>query len=157
VKKTSERDPPPPLTWEQDTTITVLSMKLTTTFRHSVPAVKHKKCSNVCMEKLQIFFSDFQAENFNAKYEHICSTWVCYAPAHFCVFAFLMETSCSNGGHRPVSRLPSYFNTIQPDVASEWFTLLLRIREVPGSNIGPEADVFRGFSQSFDTNAGIVP
>jgi hypothetical protein len=115
------------------------------------------------MEKLQTFFSDFQAEHFNAKYEHIFSIWVFQYLLRTCSFLCLRiphGNFCSNGGHRPVSRLPSYFNTIQPDVASEWLTLLLRIREVPGSNIGPGPaypDVFRGFSQSLDTNAGIVP
>jgi len=40
----------------------------------------------------------------------------------------------------------------------EWLILLLRIREVPGSNLGPEAEfseVFRGFSRSLRANCGI--
>jgi hypothetical protein len=39
-------------------------------------------------------------------------------------------------------------------------TLLLRIRELQGSNLGPEPGypkVFRGLPQSFQANAGVVP
>jgi hypothetical protein len=43
----------------------------------------------------------------------------------------------------------------------EWLALLLHIREVPGSNLGPELAVmtefFRGFPQSLQTNAEIMP
>jgi hypothetical protein len=44
------------------------------------------------------------------------------------------------------------------NVVVEWLTLLLRIREVPGSNIGPVTliETFRGFPE-FQANAGIVP
>jgi hypothetical protein len=45
-------------------------------------------------------------------------------------------------------------------VVIEWLILLLRIREVPGSNLGPEAEfseVFRGFSRSLRANCGIAP
>jgi hypothetical protein len=46
-------------------------------------------------------------------------------------------------------------------VVLEWLTLLLRIREVPGSNISPETGYpywfFRGCPQSLQANAGIVP
>jgi hypothetical protein len=40
---------------------------------------------------------------------------------------------------------------ISPNVVVEWLTLLIHIREVPGSNIGPETvypEVFRCFSQT---------
>jgi len=30
------------------------------------------------------------------------------------------------------------FSTFTPNVVIEWLTILLRIREVPGSNLGPE-------------------
>jgi hypothetical protein len=42
----------------------------------------------------------------------------------------------------------------------EWLTDLLRIWKVPGSNLGPTTgypDYFRGFPQSRQENAGIVP
>jgi hypothetical protein len=47
-----------------------------------------------------------------------------------------------------------------PNVVVEWFTLL-RIREVPGSDLDPETDYpdwgFCGFPRSLQANAGIVP
>jgi hypothetical protein len=50
---------------------------------------------------------------------------------------------------------------VSPNVAVEWLTHLLRIRKVPGSNLGPETrypiDGFRGFPQLLYENAGIVP
>jgi hypothetical protein len=51
---------------------------------------------------------------------------------------------------------------VRPNVVVEWLTLLLGIREVPSSNIGPATDYaddwgFRGFGQSLQANAGIVP
>jgi hypothetical protein len=30
--------------------------------------------------------------------------------------------------------------SLLPNVVAEWLSLLLRIREAPGSNLGPEAD-----------------
>jgi hypothetical protein len=30
------------------------------------------------------------------------------------------------------------FDTVVPNVVVEWFTLLLHIRDIPGSNLGPE-------------------
>jgi hypothetical protein len=49
---------------------------------------------------------------------------------------------------------------IQPNVFVKWLTLLLRIRESPVSNLvsatGYSVDVFRRFSQSLQTNFGIV-
>jgi hypothetical protein len=49
-----------------------------------------------------------------------------------------------------------------PNVMVEWLTLLRRIQEeVPVSNFGPQpaivSEAFRVFSQSFQSNAGIVP
>jgi hypothetical protein len=45
------------------------------------------------------------------------------------------------------------------NVEAERFALLLRIQEVPGSNLGPETgyltDAFYRFSQSFRANVGI--
>jgi hypothetical protein len=46
------------------------------------------------------------------------------------------------------------------NITVEWLALLLCIREVPGSNLGPETgypEVFCGFPLSFQANAGIVP
>jgi hypothetical protein len=47
------------------------------------------------------------------------------------------------------------------NVLVEWLTPFLRIREVPGSNIGPAIGYpdlgFRGFRQSLQANAGIFP
>jgi hypothetical protein len=47
------------------------------------------------------------------------------------------------------------------NVVVEWLTFLLRIREVPGSNLGPEAGYldrgFCGLSQSLQANSGITP
>jgi hypothetical protein len=46
------------------------------------------------------------------------------------------------------------------NVVVVWLTFLLRIREVPDSNFGPEAGypkIFRGFPQSVLENASIVP
>jgi hypothetical protein len=44
---------------------------------------------------------------------------------------------------------------------TEWLTLLLRIREVSGSNLGPKTDYldwyFRGFPQSLQSDSGVVP
>lgn len=45
--------------------------------------------------------------------------------------------------------------TFTPNVVVEWLTLLLRIREVPGSNIRP-ADWGCGFPQSLQVDIGIV-
>jgi hypothetical protein len=47
-----------------------------------------------------------------------------------------------------------------PKVVVKWLTLLLRIGEVPGSNLGQETgypEGSRGFPQSLQANAGIVP
>jgi hypothetical protein len=44
-----------------------------------------------------------------------------------------------------------------PNVVVECLTLLLRIWEVPGSNLGPETgcpDAFYGFPQSLQENSG---
>jgi hypothetical protein len=41
-----------------------------------------------------------------------------------------------------------------PNVQVEWLELLIRIREVPGSNLG--SDAFRDFPQLLQENAGIV-
>jgi hypothetical protein len=47
-----------------------------------------------------------------------------------------------------------------PNVVVKWLTLLLRIRDFSGSNLGPETGFpdwdFRGFPQSLQANAGIV-
>jgi hypothetical protein len=40
------------------------------------------------------------------------------------------------------------------NIVTEWSALLLHIREVPGSNIGPETAY--SFPQSLQANAGIV-
>jgi hypothetical protein len=50
---------------------------------------------------------------------------------------------------------------LEPNVVVEWLTLLLRIREVPGSNLDletgyPHCD-FRGFPQFLQANVRIVP
>jgi hypothetical protein len=47
-----------------------------------------------------------------------------------------------------------------PNVVVKGLTLVLRIREILGSNLGPETDypeVFRDVPQSLQKNAGIVP
>jgi hypothetical protein len=48
-----------------------------------------------------------------------------------------------------------------PNVVIEWLTLLLRILEVPGSNLGPGDRLscfsFSLFPQSLQANAGMVP
>jgi hypothetical protein len=47
-----------------------------------------------------------------------------------------------------------------PNIVIAWLTLLLRIREVLGSNLDPETgypDTFSWFSKSLPENAGIVP
>jgi hypothetical protein len=46
------------------------------------------------------------------------------------------------------------------NVTGEWFTLLLGLREVSGSNLGAEtgySNVFRCISQSLQANAAVVP
>jgi hypothetical protein len=46
------------------------------------------------------------------------------------------------------------------DVVVELLTLLLHVREIPGSNLGPEIvnpEGFRGFPQSLQAYAMIVP
>jgi hypothetical protein len=42
--------------------------------------------------------------------------------------------------------------------ATEWFEILLRVREVPGSILGPLSSdyVLRGFSHFVQVNSGIV-
>jgi hypothetical protein len=51
--------------------------------------------------------------------------------------------------------------TSKTNVVDEWLTLMLRIREVPGSNLGPVAVYddwgFRGFTQFIEATAGIIP
>jgi hypothetical protein len=56
-----------------------------------------------------------------------------------------------------------FLNIIQTSfvfVVVEWLTLLPFIREVPGSNLGPDTSYldlcFRGFSQYLQAYAGIV-
>jgi hypothetical protein len=47
-----------------------------------------------------------------------------------------------------------------PNVVVEWVAVLFHIREVRGSNLGPEngySDFFRGFSQSLQANSVIAP
>jgi hypothetical protein len=47
-----------------------------------------------------------------------------------------------------------------PNIVVEWLTLLLRIRDVSGSNLGPETDYsesFSAFPQSVQANAATVP
>jgi hypothetical protein len=55
----------------------------------------------------------------------------------------------------------SYISVMDYGIQSvECLTLMLRIREVPGSNIGPDTSYpegFRGSPQSLQANAGIVP
>jgi hypothetical protein len=50
---------------------------------------------------------------------------------------------------------------LEINIMIKWSTVLLPIREVPGSNLGPETGYHdRGFSwfpQSLQANAGIVP
>jgi hypothetical protein len=50
---------------------------------------------------------------------------------------------------------------IKPNIVVEWLIFMPRIREVPGSNFGPGqetlTEIFRGFLQSLQANAGIVP
>jgi hypothetical protein len=46
-----------------------------------------------------------------------------------------------------------------PNVAVEWLVPLLRIREILGSNLGPETgypEGFRGFIQSLHVSTGII-
>jgi hypothetical protein len=48
----------------------------------------------------------------------------------------------------------------RPKVVVQWSILLLNIREVPGSNFGPDigySNVFRGLPQSLQTYARILP
>jgi hypothetical protein len=53
------------------------------------------------------------------------------------------------------------FFRVSPTVAVEWLILLLHVREILGSNLGPETGSsrrgFLGFPQSFHSNTGIVP
>jgi hypothetical protein len=45
--------------------------------------------------------------------------------------------------------------TIKPSLATEWLALVLRIREVPGSSLGPETGYYyRGFSCIFSVRTG---
>jgi hypothetical protein len=52
-------------------------------------------------------------------------------------------------------------DTERPNVVVVWLTLLLCIREAPGSYLGPKTGhrewVFRGFPRSIRANSGIVP
>jgi hypothetical protein len=51
-------------------------------------------------------------------------------------------------------------NNFRTEPRGRVVSTLLRIREVSGSNLGPETgypEVFRGFPQSFQANAEIVP
>jgi hypothetical protein len=62
-------------------------------------------------------------------------------------------TSCKGN-----SRL-GYQHISQPKVVVGWLTLLFRVWEIPGLKLGPETayNVFGGFPQSLQANAGIVP
>jgi hypothetical protein len=47
-----------------------------------------------------------------------------------------------------------------PNVVVEWLTFLLRIKEIPGSNLGSETgnpDSFFRLPQSLQANFGIIP
>jgi hypothetical protein len=54
-----------------------------------------------------------------------------------------------------------YVSITAPNVVIEWLTLLFRIWEVLGSILGPGDCYldkgFRGFPQSLQVNAGIIP
>jgi hypothetical protein len=55
--------------------------------------------------------------------------------------------------------LKTVSSSVTPNMVVEWLTLLLRIREIPGSNLHPETgyrDTFSCFRQSPYANAGIV-
>jgi len=45
------------------------------------------------------------------------------------------------------------FKSIKPNIAIEWLTILFRIRDVPAIL----TKIFRGFPQSLEANAGIMP
>jgi hypothetical protein len=51
------------------------------------------------------------------------------------------------------------FNSVSSNVVVEWLPLLLRIREVPDTSLGPKTGYpdwrFRGFPQSYHANDGI--
>jgi hypothetical protein len=49
--------------------------------------------------------------------------------------------------------------TFRSNVVADWLTILLSIREVPGTNLGPEIgypEVFCDLTQSFQENVRIV-
>jgi hypothetical protein len=51
-------------------------------------------------------------------------------------------------------------HSVNPIFVLEWLTFLLRVRDVPGSNLGPDTgypECFRGFPQPLQTNAEILP
>jgi hypothetical protein len=67
----------------------------------------------------------------------------------------------NNGKHKPktqkITCAPKPLRPpITPNVVVEWLTILLRIREVPGSNLGPGTgypEAFHGLLQHFQANA----
>jgi hypothetical protein len=73
---------------------------------------------------------------------------------------------CFNGTSRRYTPQGCHLNihcreTLKPNVVVEWFTLLLRIREVPWSNLDPETgiliEVIHGFLQSLQANVEALP
>jgi hypothetical protein len=75
-------------------------------------------------------------------------------PLSVCLSIYMKEFSSS-------CNLYLFGEQLLPDVMFERLALLLRIREVAASNLGPETGYthsgFRGFPQSLQANAGIVP
>jgi hypothetical protein len=62
--------------------------------------------------------------------------------------------------HRKKILVNIWERKVTPNIAAQWWALLLHIREVPGPNVDPETGCSerssRGFTQSLQANAGIV-
>lgn len=71
------------------------------------------------------------------------------------------QTAFSASTEPPTQINDSSATSQPPSVVVDWLTLLLRVREAPGTNPGPETgysdDSFCGFSQSVQADAGTVP
>jgi hypothetical protein len=77
------------------------------------------------------------------------------------LFSVLVSSVQVHRLHPSVKSLYTDSGTNSPNVVVEWLTLLLLIREIPGSNLGPEIAYpdygFHYFPQSLQANAGVAP
>jgi hypothetical protein len=78
---------------------------------------------------------------------------------YYKLFQKLLVETARQAGH--LISLPFFFFFLKSNVVVEWLTLLLRVCEVPGSNLGSKTGYswqdFHGFTQSLQAKSGMVP